>query len=222
MDKHVQPLVPTSQASPKWRIWVLTFCFVLPLLVFGAAGGLWFYEHGWLGWAGGGFLLGEAVALFLFRRWAKAEQPLLPQPSAKPPEHFSPRDEEAWQLIRGYQERIERGEIVLTTFEDYVALGREILERVAAFYRPDDPEPLIAVQVPLLFRALEETAHDLATITTDLPFAHKVTISEILRGYRIGKKLKPAYELYQVYRILSPLVNWQSAIFRFFVTERLL
>jgi hypothetical protein len=191
------------------------------LLAFAAAGGMWFYEQGWLSWAGVAFVVGEAVALLLFRLWAQAEQPLLPQPSTRPPESFSPRDEEAWQLVLAYQEQIERGELVFTSLDEYIGLGREMLERMAKFYRPDDPDPLIAVPVPLLFRALEETAHDLATVTTNLPFAHRVTIGEILRGYRIGQKLKPAYELYQVYRILSPLLNWQSAIIRFFVTERL-
>lgn len=221
MAKNLQSAAATSPASPAWRIWVLGFCFILPVLVFGLAGGLWFYERAWLGWAGGAFFIGEAMALVLFRRWAKADQPLLPQPSTKPPEHFSPRDEQAWRLIVAYQERIERGEIVFTSLEEYVGLGREILERIARFYRPNDPKPLIAVQIPLLFRALEETTHDLAVVTTSLPFAHRVTISDIVRGYRLGQKLKPAYELYQVYRILSPLVNWQSAILRFFVTERL-
>ena len=204
-----------------WRVWVLVGCVVLPLLTFVAAGGVWFYEQGWLGWAGVAFVVGEAIALLLFRRWAQAEQPLLPRPSARPPESFSPRDEEAWKLVLAYQEQIERGELVFASLDEYIELGREMLECMAKFYRPDDPDPLIAVPVPLLFRALEETAHDLATVTTNLPFAHRVTIGEILRGYRIGQKLKPAYDLYQAYRILSPLLNWQSAIIRFFVTERL-
>lgn len=215
------PHQSSAQLSAQGRVWVLGVCCGLPLLVFGAAGGLWLYQHGWLGWALGGLLVGEAVALFLFRRWAQAEQTLLPQPSTDLPERFSAQDEEAWRLVGGYQERIGRGEIGLSTLEDAVGLGHEILERVAAFYRPDDPEPLMAVPVPLLFRAVEETAHDLATISADLPFAHRITISQILRSYRVGKKLKPAYELYRVYRILSPLVNWKSALFRFVVTDRL-
>jgi predicted GTPase len=124
-------------------------------------------------------------------------------------------------LVHEYQERIDRHEIVLTSLEQLLSLGREILGRVATFYRSDDPEPLLAVQVPLLFRAIEETAHDLAAVTANLPFAHRITISEIVRGYQFGQKLQPAYELYQLYRILSPLVNWQSGLFRLFVTDRL-
>ena len=208
-------------AARGWRVWGLAGCVVLPFLAFVAAGGMWFYEQGWLSWAGVAFVVGETVALVLFRRWAKAEQPLLPRPSGAPPESFSPRDEAAWKLVLAYQERIERGELIFISLDEYIELGREMLEGMAKFYRPDDPDPLIAVPVPLLFRALEETAHDLAMVTTNLPFAHRVTIGDILRGYRIGQKLKPAYDLYQVYRILSPLVNWQSAILRFFVTERL-
>ena len=221
MAKNSQCSATTVHASPQWRIWGLGFCFILPVLVFVFAGSVWFYERAWLGWAGGTFLFGEAVALVLLRRWAKADRPLLPQPSSQPAENFSPRDEQAWRLVAAYQERIERGELVFSSLEEYVGLGRELLERIARFYRPDDSEPLLAVQIPLLFRALEETARDLAIVTTSLPFAHKVTISEIVRGYRLGQKFKPAYELYQVYRILSPLVNWQSAILRFFVTDRL-
>src|SRR5256885_13477956 len=64
-------------------------------------------------------------------------------------------------------------------FPDYarsvLSLGQEILKRVAAFYRPADKDPLLAVQVPLLFRAIEETARDLAAVTADLPLAHRIT-----------------------------------------------
>jgi predicted GTPase len=123
--------------------------------------------------------------------------------------------------VHDYQERIDRNEIVLTSLDQFFSLGQEILGRVATFYRPDDPEPLLAVQVPFLFRAIEETARDLAVITANLPFAHRVTISEIVRGYQFSQKLKPAYELYRLYRILSPLVNWPSGLFRIFVTDRL-
>jgi predicted GTPase len=77
------------------------------------------------------------------------------------------------------------------------------------------------VPVPLLLRAIEETARDLATITTQLPFAHRITISEMVRGYRFGQKMKPVYELYQLYRFLSPLINPQSGIFRILITDKL-
>jgi len=205
----------------RWRFWILAACLGLPLLAFGVAGSLWLYERHWLGWAGLAFLCGEALALLLFRRWTRQDGGFLPQPSSSPPPEFSPREEAAWRLIQEYQERIDRNEIVLTSLDQFLSLGREILGRVAAFYRPEDKEPLLAVQVPLLFRAIEETARDLAAVTTTLPFAHRVTISEIVRGYQFGQKLKPAYELYQFYRVLSPLVNWQSGFFRIFITDRL-
>jgi predicted GTPase len=205
----------------RWRFWVLVACLGLPLLAFGGAGSLWLYERNWLGWAGLAFLCGEALALLLFRRWTRLDGIVLPQPLSSPPAEFSPREEAAWRLIQEYQERVDRNEIVLTSLEQFLSLGREILGRVAAFYRPEDKEPLLAVQVPLLFRAIEETARDLAAVTATLPLAHRVTISEMVRGYQVGQKLKPAYELYQLYRVLSPLLNWQSGLFRILVTDRL-
>jgi predicted GTPase len=185
------------------------------------AGALWFYERNWLGWAGLGFMCGEAFALLFLRRWIRADGTVLPHPRTTPPTSFSPRDEGAWLLVHEYQERIDRGEVTLTSLEQLLSLGREILSRVATYYRPDDKEPLLTIQIPLLFRAIEETARDLATVTADLPFAHRVTISEIVRGYRVSQKLKPARDLYRLYRMLSPLVNWQSALFRILVTDRL-
>jgi len=205
----------------RWRLWVLVACIGVPLLAFGVAGSLWLHERGWLGWAGLAFLCGEALALLLFRRWTRQDGIVLPQPSSSPPPEFSPREEAAWRLIQEYQERIDRKEIVLTSLDQFLSLGREILGRVAAFYRPEDKEPLLAVQVPLLFRAIEETARDLVAVTATLPLAHRVTISEMVRGYQVGQKLKPAYDLYQLYRVLSPLVNWQSGLFRLLITDRL-
>jgi len=225
MQEEIRSSTQSSVLSPRyfwrWRFWVLVACVGLPLLAFGVAGSLWLYERHWLGWAGLAFLCGEALAFFLFRRWLQDDGAMLPQPALSPPPEFSPREEAAWRLIQEYQKRIDRNEIVLTSLDQLLSLGREILGRVAAFYRPEDKEPLLAVQVPLLFRAIEETARDLAAVTATLPFAHRVTISEIVRGYQVGQKLKPAYELYQLYRVLSPLVNWQSGLFRILVTDRL-
>lgn len=212
---------PRTLPFRKWRLCLLAACLGLPLLAFGVAGAVWLHERHWLGWAALGFLCGEALALTLFRRWARVDGALLPQPSLSSPAEFAPRDEAAWALVHEYQDRIDRNEIVLTSLEQFLSLGQEILGRVATFYRPDDPEPLLAVQVPLLFRAIEETARDLAAVTANLPFAHRITISEIVRGYQLGQKLKPAYELYQLYRVLSPLLNWQSGLFRILVSDRL-
>jgi predicted GTPase len=204
-----------------WRIALLAACFVLPLVGFGVAGSLWLHERGWLGWAGLAFIGGEALALWFFRRWMRGDQSVLPQPPVHPPTEFSPREEAAWQLVQEYQKRIERNEIELSSLEQLLALGKEILGRVAVFYQPTEKDPLFAVQVPLLLRAIEETARDLAEVTASLPFAHRITISEMMRGYRFSQKMKPAYELYQLYRFLSPLINPQSGIFRILVTDRL-
>ncbi|MCS6925410.1 MAG: hypothetical protein NZ578_05855, partial [Candidatus Binatia bacterium] len=190
----------------------------VPLLGFGVAGALWLYERGWLGWAGLALLVGETLALFFLRRWARLEDRLLPQPSQIPPPQFSPQDQEAWRLVREYEERIARGELTLTSLEQCVSLGREIVERVARFYHPTEKEPVLAVSLPQLLRALEETARDIAAIAAELPFAHRITISDILRGYRIGQTFKPAYDLY---RLLYPVWNWQGALWRMLITDRL-
>jgi predicted GTPase len=212
---HVSRSTPAVQ---RWRWWVLVACVGLPLLVFGVAGTLWLYERHWLKWVGLAFLCGEALCLWLVRRWSRTDAALLPQPSAGLPPTFAPRDEAAWALVQEYLDRIERGDIVFVELEQCVALGREILERIAAYYNPDTPEPLLAIQVPLLCRALEETAHDLAQATAALPLAHRITIGDAVRGYRLHQKLLPAY---QVYRWLYPLFNWHNALFQVLVTDRL-
>jgi hypothetical protein len=207
-----------SPVGQRWRLWLLAACVAPPLLVFGIAGALWLYERHWLRWVGLMLLGGEALLLWLVRRWSRADTALLPQPSAALPPTFAPRDEAAWALVQDYLERIERGEIVLEGPEQLLALGREILERIAAHYHPTTREPLLAIQVPLLFRALEETARDLARITASVPLAHRLTIGNAMRGYRLQQKIRPAY---QVYRVLYPLLNWQNALFQLLVTDRL-
>ena len=202
----------------RWRLWVLAACVGLPLLVFGVSGALWLYERHWLRWAGLALLCGEALFLWLARRWSRREAALLPQPSATLPSTFAPRDESAWALVQEYLERIERGEIVLEGPEQLLALGREMLEHIAAHYNPTARQPLLAIPLPLLCRAIEETARDLAQITTTLPLAHRVTIGEVVHGYRLHQKIMPAYN---VYRALYPLFNWQSALFQYLVTDRL-
>jgi predicted GTPase len=197
---------------------VLAACVGLPLSVFGVTGALWLYEHHWLRWAGLGFLCGEALLLWLVRRWSRKDTALLPQPPTVLPPTFAPRDEAAWALVQEYLERIERGEIVLEGPEQFLPLGREILERIAVYYNPAAREPLWAIQVPLLFRAVEETARDLAQVTAALPLAHRITIGDAVRGYRLRQKILPAYN---VYRLLYPLFNWHNALFQLLVTDRL-
>lgn len=201
-----------------WRVWVLGACFAMPLLGIGAAGGLWLYESGWLGWAGLIFLCGETLVLVLFRRWGRQHAGVLPQPFSGLPPTFAPRDEPAWALVQEYLARVDRQEIVLTSKEHLLALGQEILERVAACYHPHATEPFLAVQIPQLFRAIEETARDLANLTRDVPLAHKITIGDAVRGYELQQRLKPAYN---AYRVLYPLLNWQNALFQMLVTDRL-
>ncbi len=196
-------------------------CFALPLLGFAVAGALWLHERGWLAWASFAFAVGESLAFALFRRWLRGDRAVLPQPSPQPPPEFSPREEAVWAVVQEYQNHIDQNELVLESLEQLLELGKEILSRIAVFYQPEDKEPLLAVQIPLLFRAIEETARDLAVVTAQLPFAHRITISEIMRGYQFGQKMKPAYELYQLYRYLSPLINPQSGLLRLFLTDRL-
>ena len=207
-----------TPALQRWRLWVLAACVGLPLLVFGVTGALWLYERHWLKWVGLAFLCGEALCLWLLRRWSHIDAALLPQPPTVLPPTFAPRDEAAWALVQEYLDRIERGEIVFEELEQFLSLGREILERIASHYNPDNREPLLAVQVPLLCRAIEETAHDLAQATASLPLAHRITIGDAVRGYRLQQKIMPAYN---VYRLLYPLFNWHNALFQLLVTDRL-
>src|SRR5262249_46392255 len=124
----------------RWRLWVLAACIGLPLLVFGVTGALWLYERHWLKWAGLAFLCGEAVCLWLVRRWRHTDAALLPQPLTVLPPTFAPRDEAAWALVQAYLDRIERDEIVFEGLEQFLSLGREILERIASHYNPDNRE----------------------------------------------------------------------------------
>jgi predicted GTPase len=205
-------------ARRRWQLWVLAACVGLPLSVFGVTGALWLYERHWLRWVGLALVCGEALLLWLVRRWSRQDEALLPQPSAVLPATFAPRDEAAWALVQAYLERVEHGEITLESPEQCLALGREILERIATHYHPSVPEPLLAIPVPLLFRAIEETARDLAQVTGTLPLSHRLTIGHALRGYRLHQKILPAYN---VYRLLYPLFNWQNAIVQYLVTDRL-
>ncbi len=219
-QSHNRSLQTASRplSARRWRLWVLGACVGLPLLVFGVTGALWLYEHRWLKWVGLAFLGGEALCLWLARRWSRADAALLPQPSGVLPPTFAPRDEAAWALVQEYLERIEHGDLRFEGLEQFLSLGQEILERIAAHYNPDNREPLLAIQVPLLFRALEETARDLAQATAMVPLAHHITIGDAVRGYRLHQKIMPAY---QVYRLLYPLFNWHNALFQRLVTDRL-
>ena len=217
-----QPLPgPLSPVRGQWRLWAVVLCLGLPPLGVGLAGVLWLIDRHVFGWACLALMAGQAIGFTLLRRWSRGESGLLPSPSQGLPSQFSVRDEEAWALVREYQARIDRHEIACARLDQFVDLGREILDRVARHYRPEESDPVLAVQVPLLFRAIEETARDMAAVTANVPFSHRITISDIVRAHRLGKKLEPAHKLYRLYRLLSPLLNWQTGLFRLLVRDRM-
>ncbi len=216
-----QPKAPVAPRRPfmrRWRLWMLGACLGIPVLVYGIAGALWLHERRWLGWVSLVFLCGQALLFWLLRRWSRADVTLLPPPPGSLPATFAPRDKAAWAIVQTYLDRIDGGEIVLESLEQFLVLGREILERIAAYYNPHQREPLFAVPVPLLLRAIEETARDLAHVTSMLPLAHRITIGDAVRGYRLHQKIQPAYQLY---RMFYPIFNWQNALFQLLVTDHL-
>ena len=155
---------------------LLAGLLTLPILILSGFGVWSMWKTGWLLWAWWFLPLCWGIAWLISRRSPQAA--LLPPAEITARTHWTPRDEQAMELIKSRQEQI--GSIdpaLLIDPQFYLQAATELSEVIARHYHPNAADPLSALTVPELLAAASLAVEDLETWVNDyVPASNMLTV----------------------------------------------
>ncbi len=150
---------------------------LLPVLLFAGIGVWTLWETNRLIWLSWSIPLCWGASWLLFRLWGK---PLLGAPPELDVTHWTPRDEEAAEIIRHEQERakdIPPAQLVDTTF--YSEQTLELARKIGRRYHPKAADPLGSLTVLEVLAATQLVSEDLEQwFQNSVPASHLITVSQ--------------------------------------------
>lgn len=186
------------------RAAVIVVLLVAPVLVFVGLGAWALWQSGQGVWLWLTLPLCWGTALLLAKWWGGRLIPTRP-PAPDIPSYWTPRDEQAWQLVQARMEAaddIDPAEWV--TLQFYVETGRQLAEDIARIYHPRAADPLESLTIPEILAALQLALEDLAELWDRyVPGGHWLTV----KNWRSLSKLPRRY------RFVSHLLTVGSALF---------
>lgn len=188
-------------------IWLLVL--LIPWLILVPLGGIWLWEHNWLSYFGGGWLL-LVILIVAIMRWpyhprqrvtaSKGETATVEADTNWPPS-ASP----AWHDVTKLAEAISREDYPLDNYNRMLQLGQQTVELVARHYFPESAKPLLQIDLRSLLRIVELVSRDLREeVTAKFPASHLIKIGWIPRAQRT---LKVSQKAWQGYRVSSMILN---------------
>ncbi|WP_437206523.1 GTPase [Planctomicrobium sp. SH664] len=116
---------------------------------------------------------------FVSMLWVQ-DKPLHVLESPLPPRHFTRRDEEALQIVRRYQQRVdELNPDQLTDYQFYADLSQELAQELARHYHPRSTDPVSNLTVLEVLAAARLALDDLESWMLDsMPGSQLVTIRQ--------------------------------------------
>lgn len=180
-----------------WRFWVLVALWLGPPVVFIWLGFLWLGERRWglygaLGWLGLG-----TVGSLLMVRWTRSKNPVLPPIDWNAPRTFTPRDVQAWDVVRREAEAADEGSMErLTNIDTYIDVGKRLSERIARHYHPQTSHPVDHVPVVDILTALELAAEDLGKLCREVPGGDMLTPAHGKKAVQAANYLSKANQIY--------------------------
>lgn len=159
------------------RLWVMIALTAVPValyIVFGAYA-LWKTDLLiWLWWI---LPLGWALSFLLAKLW-----PAQPKTDARAPaaKHWTPRDQEAAEIVLRYQQRVDAlTPAQLTSAQFYIDQFQELSNELATYYHPDASDPFSSLTVPELAAAVRLVADDWEQIVLNsLPGSRLLTVNQ--------------------------------------------
>lgn len=195
--------------STKWGL--LLFVALLPLGILALVGIVWLMEQNlllvWLG------LMGVITlgSWFVMERLNQVETTPV-KLDVKPEANWSSNDKAAWKTVETLAQRLSKENPDLQSWKVLLDLLKEVSQKVAQHYHPDEKEALLEIRVPHLLRVIELLARDLRIAFSDnIPGSHILTVNDVIRGHRLGKR---GQELYRLYRLVAAGMDPVSATVR--------
>ena len=159
------------------RLWILIALTAVPVTLYVVVGAYALWKTHlliWLWWILPACWL---LTFLIVRFW-----PAKPKPDAAPPtaKHWTPRDQEAAEIVLRYQEQVETvTPAELTTAQFYIDQFQNLSHELATYYHPDAADPFSSLTVPELAAAIRLVADDLEQIVLNsLPGSRLLTVNQ--------------------------------------------
>lgn len=140
---------------------VLSVLIAMPLVLFAGVGGYAIWQSGsfnWIWWTFPGFGLVAWVISLLWKPTAIAERPVH---RLSEPHHWTPRDRQAAQVVREYQQKLESYSTdELTDVQFYVRQVQALAMDLARVYHPKAVNPWERLTVPEVLAAIRLAVDD--------------------------------------------------------------
>lgn len=186
--------------SGRWRLIVLGILLAGPVLFLAGYGAYQLWLSNWWAWLWWPLAACFTMAYLLAWRWQKQRRLL--RVDFVTSSHWTPRDQQAWQLVI---KRAEAGSQLtaeqLSNVNHYVTTAQELALELARFYNPKAADPLSSLTIPEILAVIELAAHDLAElIDRFLPAGHLLTVDN-------WRQAKQATDWYRTASDLSWLIS---------------
>lgn len=202
----------------QWRPLVLLIVSAIPVLVLLGLGGLWLWQHPDIGFYLWWPLAACWAVAVILAWWWQRQQRLLPPPAEQPQLHWTPRDREAWELVKKRALGVkDMAPEQLMRLQCYVDTAEEMAMELARFYHPKAKDPIGSLTIPEILAVIELAAQDLSQMVDDyIPGSHLLTIDHWRRAAEISKWYNAASLGYWA---VSALFNPVRTLTRFAATR---
>ena len=159
------------------RLWVLIALTAVPVTLYIVFGAYALWKTNLLIWLWWILPLGWALTYLLVKLWPAQPKPDAAAPAAK---HWTPRDQEAAEIVLRYQEKVDSmTPAQLTSAQFYINQFQELSNALATYYHPDAADPFSSLTVPELAAAVRLVADDLEQIVLNsLPGSRLLTVKQ--------------------------------------------
>lgn len=171
-------------------------------------------------WQRGYLLIFMAGASLLYLTawilWRKASTPerleriIAPENRIGAEPFWSEFDLAVWKKVEGFADLVETGARPVESYDQLLAVMKDLLEMVAKEYHPYSDEARLEVKLSQVLIVTEQACRDLRQLFIEnVPLQNMVTINEMLKARKTFNFMSRAYDFY---RALRPFANPGSAL----------
>ena len=186
-----------------WLLIALLWC--LPFLALMAVGGWWLWQNQllvlWLSLSASC----SGIAWILARLFKRRQKKLFIATQSRPGIFGSELDKQAFGAVQALAEQIKQDKSFQHAQADnWLELGRRVLEVVAKHYRPNARDPELEIPLTELLSIVEHVTHDMhQQLSVNLPLSHVITLADGLNLQRWLENFKDGKNLYRLGRMLA-------------------
>ncbi len=159
------------------RMLILLVLLFLPILVYGIVAAFAIWRVGWMIWVWWLGPIAWAIAWIVAKLWPA---PVPEEKKSIQAIHWTPRDEEAAEIVQKFQEEVDQFTTdQLTDIQFYWDQSQIIAHALARHYHPDTSDPISGRTVPEILAACRLVADDLEELAmTSIPGSRMLTINQ--------------------------------------------